>query len=295
MRFTKRKISRLLSSKMSLVDRFFLVTSQVVLVSYFAFMMVAYASHQPSIRINSISTQGVISVDEEAIKKIAEAPINEKILGFIRKDNHFFYPKNEVTEYIKAYSPRIAYAEIADDVADNFTVRIVEYMPVFLVCKKNVLSDPLFVDTDGVIEDSGENIHLDNSSCMFADENGYLFGEAPEYSGFPFTQIFVDEKSHAQVGLKQTLLSEEEFITYKKFLDALAQLGIETHALVLEENNDVRLFTNLPYQLLWSSSKDIEKTTANLGSVLSAFRDNPRLVGTTTLIDLRFGNKIFYK
>lgn len=58
---------------------------------------------------------------------------------------------------------------------------------------------------------------------------------------------------------------------------------------------DIRAEVGMPWVLLLATSKEPDRTIANLGVVLENLEKTPDKGKGVREIDLRFGNKIFYK
>jgi hypothetical protein len=135
---------------------------------------------------------------------------------------------------------------------------------------------------------------VDNAAhCYYADDQGYIFAEAASWSGHPYT-TFVST-STAQ-SLRTHILPKEEYALVGQFLSSLTAIDIFPHTVTILGNNDFRIDTTLPWDILWSSEKDPQKSTDNLALVLSSLQTMDTKKKTELeSIDLRFGDKIFYK
>ena len=76
---------------------------------------------------------------------------------------------------------------------------------------------------------------------------------------------------------------------------ALTEKGFTTHAVELLTDNDVRIKTDKEWDILWTTTKDSAESVMNMQLVLESIKKDSKGEQKISMIDLRFGNKIFYK
>jgi hypothetical protein len=59
--------------------------------------------------------------------------------------------------------------------------------------------------------------------------------------------------------------------------------------------NDFRVSTGHAWDILWTSVKDPQVSVDNLALMLRSLEQDPSKEADLRVVDLRFGNKIFYK
>ena len=79
------------------------------------------------------------------------------------------------------------------------------------------------------------------------------------------------------------------------FVNQLARAGFTTHAITLLDKDDIRLSLDAPWTLLWTTTEKPEQSISNLQTLLTSMSGDRKAKGEVREIDLRFGNKIFYK
>ncbi len=270
------------------VDKIFLHIAEVILVVTAIIIMLVWVSERPSIFITAINIQGAHAVDTKSIYDAADGELGGKLLFAIKRNNMYLYPKRSVESDIKAISERIAYAHVSFPDRHTLLVTVVEYTPTFLYCRK---SEDHRVDAS-----SSEKIVPSN--CYFADEKGYVFAEAPEYIGYPFVAIIASssvEGMPLQSPLGTVPVGEGEYKTIRTFVDQLARAGFTTHAITLLDKDDIKLSLDAPWTLLWTTTEKPEQSISNLQVLLTSMNGDKKAKGEVREIDLRFGNKLFYK
>lgn len=156
--------------------------------------------------------------------------------------------------------------------------------------------------SNGLIElPSPDDVGLDTHDCYWADDRGYLFARAPQYSGSPLLTVTESDPSRNEtLGGKAPLGG---FIFEKNAFDhlqlAIAQLTDAHYVprrIVRMPNDDVVLDVGYPWNLAMNLKDDPK-------SALSHFFLSINELGETAtgeksqlkVIDVRFGNKVFYK
>ena len=133
--------------------------------------------------------------------------------------------------------------------------------------------------------------------CYFVDEAGYIFDEAPYFSGDVYFKFY----GLANLG---TYFSKENFKQLIYFKDTLLGIGLKPVSLYVLDNGDIKVFlSNLnkapigPYIALKASS-NFQKVAENLQTALTTEplqSDLKNQYSSLLYIDLRFGNKVVYK
>jgi hypothetical protein len=122
-----------------------------------------------------------------------------------------------------------------------------------------------------------------------------VYAEAPEYIGYPFVAIFASTtnegvSSPSPIGTR--VLTEELYARIRAYIDGFSRIGLTAHRVLLLPGDDLEVELGMPWTVLVSTSKDPGRTIANLGVVLeNLHKKDPEF----KRIDLRFGNKVFYK
>jgi len=134
------------------------------------------------------------------------------------------------------------------------------------------------------------------------DETGYLFDESPFFSGEVYFRFFgpIDNTDSP----KGANFSSGEFQNLVIFKESLKDLDIRPVAIFLKEDKDIEVILSSSQSLreapkiIFKSDSDLNKMVENLQSALSAdpLRDDfKNKYDSLKYIDLRFGNKVYYK
>lgn len=283
MAFLRRKTLKSPRARMRRIDFYFELASRVVLVCFLLFVFIQWTAERTALRIDSIVIEGSHAVDEEVVRGIALNFLEKKYLWKIDRNNRFFYPKSQMIQKIWSINSRIESVSMSVDNRKTLRIKMTEYTPEHLWCRNEFSEAVLATST--------------TKSCFLVDDRGYVFADAPNYSGYPFdiyrTNIAGSEEQGSPIGLY--MLQADEFQKVLTFVSVLEASG--THALEIEQLNehDYAFKSEEPWAILWTSTRD---PVESVSTIELAIRDIMRLGEDTkppTSIDVRFGNKIFYK
>ena len=271
------------------VDRIFLRIAELFLIVSAVFFFMVWVTHREALYITHIQVEGARATPPESIAGVTSAVLNDRLFLTVKRDNLFLYPSQSVEEKIKALSPRIAYAKISFPDPHTLLATVAEYTPTFLYCKKS---------EGGDVRASSTLSTNNPSDCYFADQKGYVFSAAPEYIGYPFVAIIASSSVEGMPSVSPLGTVPVDPATYKSiraFVETLSRAGFTTHAITLIDKDDVKLTLDTPWDLLWTTTEKPEASVSNLQVLLTSMNGDKAAKNAIQEIDLRFGNKIFYK
>jgi len=245
------------------------------LIFLFGFLVVfgflIYISRLPRLNIDNIIVVGNKVVETEAIKEVAEKELAGDYFFVFPKTNIFLYPKNKLEYALLNEFKRIK--DVSFLVEDRKMLRMVvsERTPKYLWCDGIVMSPSV------------------PENCYFMDEGGFIFDEAPYFSG----EVYF--KFYGTASLLEK--SFENLISFKKTLEGM---GLRPAVLSIQENRDVRIFlsTSTGPEIIFKVDSDFQKVTENLEAALTTEplqSDFKNKYSSLLYIDLRFGNKVYFK
>ena len=298
-----RKTLKSERARMERIDSRFQAIAQIILILYALFVLASWLSYRPVFALTSVQVTGTHAISNIEVQNIAESALHTRILYRIDRNNMLLYPTTAVLAQIKHKYPRIKDAQLRFDDRHKIIVNVEEYLPAMLYCmgfENFKESAQPKNDNDASITESAVPQDSDSqslSTCYFADDHGYIFATAPNYAGYPFIAIVASStlatSDISPVG--RFALDAETFHNIERFIAELNTIGFTTHAVELLSGQDVRIKTDRPWDILWATTKDPAESIKNLGLVLESIKKDKKAEGEMTVIDLRFGNKIFYK
>ncbi len=236
----------------------------------------AYGAHRPEVTITTVSVKGTEVADADEIKTRTEHAITGTYFFLFPKANIFLYPEDTIAKTILASDTRIKSADISHN--GNEIIIIVEHTPTYLWC-----------DTTGD-KDANENTNADEK-CFFANDEGYVFAEAPSFSGHVYITLRGPLYGEGVDPRGKRYLPIEQFTKISEFISLLSGQNITAQSVRAMGSGDYAVNVKDGTEVRFSIAQDAGRLAENLQSATAALADTK----LPEYIDLRFGNKVFYK
>jgi len=250
------------------------------------FATLAYISRLGKLNISNIEIVGNKVVTSEDIKPIVEEAISGNYLWVFPKTNILLYSKKEITKNIFKQFKRIKGVSFAVKEDKTLLLSIVERTALYTWCG----DVPLELNSK------------DKPVCYFMDESGYIFNEAPYFSGEVYFKFYGSIVSNN--GIPSGLyFSSKNFLKLAVFKRTLELMGMKPVSMYLEDSGDVRVTlssktSSTGPEIIFKLDSNFKTVAENLDAALSTepllsqFKDK---YSSLLYIDLRFGNKVYYK
>jgi hypothetical protein len=264
-----------------------LIISLVLFIGIFVGLV--FLSRWPKINIKNVEISGNEVMETNLIADV----VNEKLSGYyfwlFPRTLSFFYPKNQIADELTFRFRRIR--DISLNLKDLNTLDIVisERKAAYTYCGADLPTLPLDTST------------LDSEKCYFLDDNGYIFDEAPYFSGEVYTKFYGDTKLDNPSGTYFFPSIFDKLITLKEELE---KINLKPAIFYIKDNGDISVFLSSPSlttrgpEIIFNTDSDFEQVMENLQSVLDTEplkSDFVNKYSSLQYIDLRFGNKVYYK
>lgn len=278
------------------IDIFFERAAQAMLLSYALFVFISWLSYRPVFHITGVVIDGLHAASPDNIIITTNDALSSRFAAHIFRNNMFLYPRERMLRDIAMADSHIASVSLSFDSRHTLRIAVREYTTARLFCQlpdgeavAMSRDETTSTTTRATNTPGGESQH-----CYYADDQGYIFADAAEWSGHPYV-TFVSSSTPPSLGTH--ILPGEEYARVSQFLSLLGASNLHPHTVTILGNNDFRIETMLDWDILWSSKKDPQKSTDNLALVLNSLKvkgdgENEKALQS---IDLRFGDKIFYK
>jgi hypothetical protein len=261
-----------------------------------------YLSRLSSLNISNIEITGNQIVDTNSIKQAIQTEMSGKYLWIFPKTDIFFYPQKAIVETLQDKFNRLENISLSIKNDKTLAVSVSERKALYTWCGTT---------PDVAIPQSGSPTTGD--TCYFVDENGYIFDQAPYFSGGVYFKFYgTPDVAIPQSGSPTTgaadpsgsYFSQQYFKQLISFKDILIEFGLKPVAIYVTGDQNVEVFlanqapsTNQP-QIKFKLNGDYENIAENLKAALTTeplqteFKNK---YATLQYIDLRFGNKVYYK
>jgi hypothetical protein len=131
------------------------------------------------------------------------------------------------------------------------------------------------------------------------DEQSYIYASAPDFTGNVFFKYFGElyehDESQGDDAITSLYMSEQDFYGIRPFIEAFENLGYTPISLTRMDDGDFELRMIDEAKIIFGNDVRLSVLLDNMESILDSdsFRETPRK--PLEYIDLRFGNKVYYK
>ena len=246
--------------------------------------LAVYLSRLPGINIESIEVEGASIVESGAIRTTTQEKISGKYLWLIPRTNVLFYPKKKIVEALTSQYKRLG--EINLSIKNNRVLLVVvtEHQPLYTWCGVDLL-----MDTEAPRQ------------CYFLDKDGYIFDEAPYFSGDVYFKFFGSQGINSE-NPTGSYFAQEYFQSLTLFKQNLETQGLKPVIFFLKEDGDAELYLsgikNPKPKILLRTDADMENLAGNLEAALRTEPLKTRFekeYSKLEYLDLRFDNKVYSK
>lgn len=245
-----------------------------VLLFIFLFVSAGFLSGWSAIVIRDITVVGNSVVHTEDIARSAQEELSGKYLFLFYRNNIFLFPKPKIRERLLSEFKRIASVDIQRESFTSIRIIIAEYTPAYVWCGEGG-------DNGGV-----------PSLCYFADENGYVFAEAPYFSGNVFFELLGPLTGAGDEVAGKRYLDELMFKKIMLFKDAISGNGLRVVRLMkMDDEGGYAFVLDSGTKIMFNKNQEFAVLADNFDSVSGTLPLNEPI----EYIDLRFGNKVFYR
>ncbi len=243
----------------------------------------AFFSNWKEVEIQEITVEGNKIIEKEDIKLIINEELKGKYLFLFSKKNFIIYPKNKIEKKLKNNFKRIKEIQINDKDIKNLIISINEYEGAYIWCGEKILEN--FI----------------NQECYFLDKFGYIFDEAPYFSGEVYFKFYGNISSEEIIG---SYFLPEYFSKIIFLKDSINKINLKTSSFYLEDQEEGIIYLSSQKQppfspkILFKINSDYYKLIDNLHSIITTEPLESNLknkFNDLEYLDLRFGNKVFYK
>jgi len=234
--------------------------------------ILAWQSGNEKAIISEINISGNEVTNEKDIREIAQRGISGKYGWLFHRDNVFIYPKRNIEKGLFAFDKRIQEINIYRDSLTGIAIEVSERKPRYVWC-----------------ESVSEEETTDN--CFFLDEEGYIFAKAPQFSGSVFF-TFHALREFTTDSIGNNLFEKSEFEKFIELKNKLGKFNFEPVEFIEKEKGDFDILLKNGVNIMFNKNQDIDVQLENLNSVVETINSSDKQL---EYIDLRFGNKVFYR
>src|SRR3989344_3198226 len=204
------------------------------------FALLAYLSRLNGLNFGKIEVGGNKIVNTEAIKRIVDKTITGNYFYFFPKTNILYYPAKNIEKELQNKFKRL----------ENINVSVTPTTPSReeAILEISVTERKALYIWCGAIPPEIEQEN--KTTCYFLDKDGYIFDEAPYFSGEVYFKFYgfvykataeglTDLASYAPIGSFFSELNFQKIVAFKEMTE---QMGLKPAALYILSNGDVKMF-----------------------------------------------------
>ncbi len=222
---------------------------------------ILYIFNTPRFLLSQVAVNGTDETTTKEVRTLAERSLSGTYLGFISRAHPFFYPKIELVGQVRAAFPQFARVDVSREGLSQLRVEITPRTPVALWCAKG--------------------------ACAYLDEESVVFSEAPLGSERLYYQLSGEAIDSKQLKSLLSFFGQLE----NQGLVPLQANFTETGSVVVTLRSGARLFIQ--------ENEGYDTALKRLTVLLRESGLIPRQGTTAELavdyIDLRYGNKVYFK
>ena len=254
--------------------RLLLLLGIVLAVLLILFGLVVWFANTSWLQITRVSVSGENVIPQTSIEEVVQDGIAGKYFGLFSKSNVFLYPKQKIKDNLQTLYPTLGNAEVRALDFHTISVTVAERTPHALWC--------------------GNGIATTSEGCVLLDKSGLAYAHAPEYSG-PVYQKYVGTLSEGP--LPKQFLTPEHFHSLSALVETFSKkIAPDTIMSVgVDSDNDVHLAASGGYEILFALSDNGGDIFQYFTLTLTAAPFATHALSDFAYIDLRFGDKVYYK
>lgn len=253
----------------------------IFFIFFLVLVVLSFISKWDKLNINNIVIVGNKVIETKMIEDVVKEKIVGNYLYFFPKTNFLLYPKKEIERELMSKFKRIKNISFSIQDLKTLNVSLTERTALYTYC--------------GVL------VNKDNE-CYFMDENGFIFDKAPYFSGEVYLKFYrTISNIDNPIGL---YFVESNFNKLISFKETLEKIGVKPAAFYVQDNGNIEVYlsssikSQLGPKIILKNDSDFDQVIKSLQSVLTTepFQsDFKNKYSSLLYIDLRFGNKVYYK
>ena len=267
-------------------NRLLLRVGLVFLAILIIFFTLVFVSRLQKFRITEVDLSGQTLVSPDDVVSATNSFISGYYLGLFPRNDAFIYPKSELENFLKENFKRI----------NTIQIKLVGFKKMEIVITERQ-QQALWCDGSGVPSgNASTTASSDSEKCYFLDDNGMIFSEAPNFSGDAYFKYYGGVSSSSPVIGQTYMASSSLFAEIGSFVQTVEGTSIEPVSVLVTPDGQFTLNLSSGGKIYFIQSQSFADSASNLKTLLQNLSSSSSTsVLNIDYIDLRFGNKLYYK
>lgn len=287
---------------------------------------VSFWSRHPSMKVTDISVEGATYVRADDVSARVLNHLAGAHIGLFSKSNTFFVPQGEIEDDLVESYDSIISARAKRSGLHGLRIRLTEHEPIALWCEQpeqieDIVEETLLPlpettnDTDENVSDSSdENADAETDQnhdaetvtttvtrvthvwddCYYINDSGFIFAHLlPDDMNMwvKYTGALAEGDPVGQT------FSEPDYVSalnqFVRLLDS--ELAVDVSHVVSFDGQTYIIYADDGQQFLIDINDNLNSTFTNLETLFEQDAINDAQFGNIEYIDLRFGNRVYYK
>lgn len=274
-----------------------IITAVIVLLG-----AVAGVSYINALEIHNVTVSGNSVVTTDELTHYIRDELSGRRLALFSRKNAFIYPKSAIVAGVYDRFTRVRDVDIGLKEINTLAVTVEERTPHALWCGDG----SVFVDEDRGIavgetpaQGSGEQ------QCYFLDDTGFIYGPAPHFTGYVFFTYYGPVEGEI---IGSRYVDEDYFADVEFFIKSLRDLNLNPIAFARFDTGESRVYLqketgregSIGGYIIFHSGDDLDAVYENIRVLIEKEVLAEKLAeagkdAELAYIDLRYGNKVFYR
>ena len=254
--------------------KFLLKLVVITIVTVILIGFVSWLSYRSSIQIINIVVNGNNVVSDSDIENVTRGVLDGKYFFLFPRADSLIYPEKEIETVILTIFKQIKSVDIVRTDFQTLSMDIEEQKPYALWC----------ISKNEEMQDD----------CYFLNKDGLIFSKAPNFTGNVFFRFYGYLNGIDLLG-KYYLKVNDEFNRINILIDSIRGLDIVPTELRPSGDIDMELYMNDGSKILFTRVQRSSEILDNLKVVLESETFKNMKMDNVEYIDLRFGNKVYFK
>jgi cell division septal protein FtsQ len=226
------------------------------------------------IQIREANIEGTNIISKEEIQNVVNNSLAGNILWLIPKTNTLIYSVKDLNNALVQQFPGISTLNINRVGFKKISIKLEERKPQVLWCRGG----------------EGENV----PDCYFVDSVGMVFAKAPFFSGnvyFVYKGLLNKEDP-----LGAQILDSQDFLAFESFIKQISnKLDLQIVSVEIKDQGDLDLYLSSGLKIMLNKNISYDDMYNNIDVLLKSKELSSSTVNTLEYIDMRFGNKVYFK